>query len=189
MSCFEAIGLKLVEKNLIEQDEKEIYIFGLQQGFYFVLNIITAITIGILMGKAREIVIYILMFIPLRMFAGGYHANSYFSCYIISSIITFFTLKMTTIMGYSFFWISIGIISILIIWFLSPIEDKNKPLEKEENKKYQKIARRVLLFEITVAVVMLMLKVYNIYFTIVSIFIVLALLLIVGWCKNKNIEI
>ncbi|MEA5083161.1 MAG: accessory gene regulator B family protein [Lachnospiraceae bacterium] len=189
MSYFEAIGLKLIEKELIEQDEKEIYIFGLQQGFYFVLNIITAITIGIFMGKAREIIIYILMFIPLRMFAGGYHANSYCSCYIISSVITFFTLKMTTIMEHSFYWLSIGSVSILIIWLLSPIEDKNKPLEKEENKKYQKITRSILLFEITVAVAMWMLKFYNAYFTIVSIFVVLALLLIVGWCKNQNMKV
>ena len=86
---FRGISAKLTDKLIslktIDSDDREIYEFGIQHIFITLLNIITIVMIGFLLRSTGEALVFILAFIPLRIFAGGFHFSSPTRCYIFSS--------------------------------------------------------------------------------------------------------
>ena len=56
----------------------DIYIYGFELLVSSVIETISLLLIGLLTGKFVETVIFIISFSSIRVFSGGYHANSYF---------------------------------------------------------------------------------------------------------------
>lgn len=88
-------------------------------------------------------IVYAVLYIPLRSYAGGYHVGSALVCYLYSVgalvIIAKLSGLLFTTEGSSLY--IVFFISCLIIGILSPVEDSNKPLDAIEKKVY---GRRVL---------------------------------------------
>jgi accessory gene regulator B len=76
----------LVNNDIINNDEKIIYKYGIEQGSLIVINIITTVIIGMLFGMVIESIVFMFTYIPLRTYAGGYHAKNQLLCYFISII-------------------------------------------------------------------------------------------------------
>ena len=72
----------LLRNNVIEntQDEKEYYQYGIEITISSVLNILLILGIGLVTRNILENVIFLLFFIPIRQFTGGFYANTYFKC-------------------------------------------------------------------------------------------------------------
>ena len=137
---------------------------------------------------AREIIIYLVCFIPLRIFAGGYHAKTQFRCYIMSSITTvFILLGIQFLQQYNSIWELICfVISFCVIWKLVPVEDANKPLLAEEQISYRKKVRRILVFLTGIAGLSYILG-EPMVMTIIEVSVCfLSIILIMGLYKNKK---
>ncbi len=78
------IGDNLVRSNVIKEEDAEIYIYGINQIFVSVLNVSSALIIGLILGMFLESIIFMAAYIPLRSFAGGYHAKTPLRCYFTS---------------------------------------------------------------------------------------------------------
>ena len=52
-------------------EEKEIAIYGLKRLGMFVASMVVTAIIGLLMGNIQGVFLFLLFFIPLRIFAGG----------------------------------------------------------------------------------------------------------------------
>lgn len=132
----------------IDEEDKEIYLFGFYQGLIFLLNIATALLTGIILDMFLESVLFLICFIPLRIYAGGYHAKTQLRCYVMSTVTTVILLYLIAFlqknMGVEV--IALYIIPTCIIWKLAPVQDKNKPLDLDEEKKYRKRVRSMLIF-------------------------------------------
>ena len=70
------IWIRMKEAKELTDEDKEIYLFGLIQGVIFLLNTFTALCIGMILNMLIEVIIYLVCFIPIRIFAGGYHAKT-----------------------------------------------------------------------------------------------------------------
>ena len=132
----------------IDEEDKEIYLFGFYQGLVFLLNIATALFTGIILDMFLESILFLICFIPLRIFAGGYHAKTQLRCYIMSTATTAVLLYLidVTQRNMGVYVIILYIIAVCIIWKLAPVQDKNKPLDLDERKKYRKRVHSLLLF-------------------------------------------
>lgn len=84
----EQIINKLIENQTIRAEDKEIYQFGVKQIFTIALNIVTVLALGVSLHMLMEAVLFMVAFIPLRIYAGGVHAKTPLRCYIYS---TFFS--------------------------------------------------------------------------------------------------
>ena len=73
----------LISKNVINESEFEIYIYGFETFFSGVIDFIITLILGTIFGNIIAAVIFFVMFISVRMYAGGYHADSYLKCKII----------------------------------------------------------------------------------------------------------
>ncbi len=130
----------LIDNNIIKKEDAEIYSYGLKQMIFIALNLITTIFIGLIFNKMFEVILFMVTYIPIRVYAGGYHARTKLKCYIFSVLMLIsvcYILKLDLLKSY----LSIGILAIIssaIILYLAPIEDKNKTLDEIEIKVYKK---------------------------------------------------
>ena len=92
----------LIKTDVINKSEDALayYKYGLEITISSLLNILLIISIGIISGQLIESVLFLICFIPLRQFTGGYHANSYLKCNFMFSVLFLFrnqTLKLTAV--------------------------------------------------------------------------------------------
>ena len=70
-----------------DERETEIVIFAFQQMIWMGINIITFLMISMILHRMWYGILFLMLFIPVRRMAGGYHASTKVRCYIISNII------------------------------------------------------------------------------------------------------
>lgn len=144
----------------------------------------SALIIGLIFGLFVEITVFMITYIPLRSFAGGYHAKTAARCYIISIMIIVavsFIIKYV-LLSDGTYYVLLGI-SVIIIFIFSPVEAINKPLDKTEHKIYK---RRALLFaglEIIISIILKYMILNKIFIAILYSLIVVSIMLIMGKVK------
>ncbi|MDD3306213.1 MAG: accessory gene regulator B family protein [Acetobacterium sp.] len=132
----------LVNNEIIIAENRNLYSYGLQQGLLIFLNIATILGIGMVLNMVRESIIFLLIFIPLRSNAGGYHAKTQLRCYLCSVAMITATLVGIKIVPWTgVICLSLTVVAGTIIFFLAPVEDANKPLGQIEIAVYKKRTR------------------------------------------------
>lgn len=76
-------------------------------------------------------------------------------------------------------------ISALIIFVLSPVEDKNKPLDKIELKVYRKRTLLILLAELIICVLSNVIDLYAVFISINYNLAVMSVIILLGMLKSK----
>lgn len=135
----------LVEQNCIKEEERELYAFGLNLIWLAVINVVLSIVIGMVFRVLPNTLLFLFLFIPLRSFAGGYHAKSPISCAVASqAIILVAGIVSKKISGLGrngiLFEIIILVFGMIQVIRQAPESAETKPLNKIEIKKYRKIA-------------------------------------------------
>lgn len=139
------ISLFLCRKNIIKHEDIEVYEYGFETICSTILGFIITLVIGLFFRMFLLSIAYYVMFVAIRQFTGGYHANSYFKCNLTFAVVTFLVFSMTKMAVYSKTYtipnhILFLVLSFIIIWYYSPIENENKPLDQEQKKRNKKIA-------------------------------------------------
>ena len=167
-------------------DEKELYVFGINQCLNMILNILTALFIGILFGKVFQIWLFMLAYIPLRSYAGGWHSRTPLRCYIFSIV-----MLIVASIGFKYLsiaaWVYYAVLALVfvIVLVLSPVEDKNKPLDEIEHKVYKRRTIFLAAVELTLALLLKLLMLDDLFIAITYSFVVLSLMLIAGTVRNR----
>lgn len=144
----------MVQNEIVTGEDREIYVYGLNQGIMLLVNILTSLLLGFVFNKSIEVIVFLAAYIPLRSYAGGYHAKTPFKCYLISIVMILVIIFLTSIN----FWneliiIAVTLISALVIAFLAPVEDANKPLDKMERKIYKERTQEILAFVVGISMI------------------------------------
>lgn len=145
---------RLCRQDIIEDTDKELYVYGFNMLLTVSLNIISTIIIGLLFGMVFESIAFLVAYIPLRSYAGGYHARTPLRCYIISLlliVLILLTLRLIRESVLALFVLST--IGTIICVTMSPVEDVNKPLDEAEIKVYRKKAMIILAAEIIILII------------------------------------
>ncbi len=129
----------LIRNDVIKNEDRDIYLFGINQMFIISLNILTTLLIGMVFNVVFEMIIFSISYIALRSYAGGYHARNNLNCYIVSVLILLSAVGLIK----SDFWDLTNIIiclfvSSIVIVRLAPIADINKPLDDVEKVVFKK---------------------------------------------------
>ena len=77
-----------VVQNITEESKEVIYAYGMELLISDVLNTIIVLLIALFSHTLPAVVVFIAVFMGLRQFVGGFHANSHLSCMLISFFIT-----------------------------------------------------------------------------------------------------
>ncbi|WP_409229111.1 accessory gene regulator B family protein [Gudongella sp. SC589] len=129
----------MVQSEIISVEDKDLYEYGLHQSFILLANIFTTILVGWIFNMMIESIIFLLAFVPLRSYAGGYHAKTPLRCYVLSVVmisITLLLIRMPVRGLLSVVFITTTATGTILVF--APVEDINKPLKQTEKKEYKR---------------------------------------------------
>ena len=147
----------LVTNEIIESQKKEIYFYCLDFALDLILFNCSLLLIGGLLNLFLPSFVYIVILVPVRMLAGGAHAKSPYSCFLLSYSIYFLTLFLSRLP----YLIMPGLYTLLIsmltvmIWVLAPVGNAHKHYTDAEITKIKKKIFFLLFFIYAFAVLML----------------------------------
>ncbi len=187
----ENIAGMLVANDIVTDDNREAYIYGLellipQILFYIGLLVISLFTKTLLLSF-----LFVVTYKVLRQYTGGFHCKSAEVCLIVSVLIYL----MLLLLFYSHSVIvdmvltATSIISSVILFRFSPIEDKNKPLDDIEKGIYRNLSVIATIIAISLIIISFFLNLMEIFYAVawsLSADAVLILLAIIRRCKNEE---
>ena len=182
----------LVTHKIISIDERDIYIYGaeailLNGSLLFVFFIISLLT-----DEIVNFLSYLLFFVPLRIFTGGYHAETSNRCFVLSTMmygLSVLIIKIFPLFHTFFLSKVVGIVCIGVIILFSPLINKNNPLTQKQRKRNRIISYLILILDLIAYILC-----YNLICTISSSVLVFVMfdsfLLIIGkiisFTKSNN---
>lgn len=185
MSASNKLANLLIEAGAIKSDDRDLYVYGISQTCLFILNIATTIVVGLILGMVWESIAFSLAYIPMRTYAGGYHSKTQFRCYLLSiAIITASLLAVKFIPWNGVICIVIMICAGLAVLFLAPVEDSNKPLDKQEKEVYRKRTYIILGVLAGIAYICWFVGALFVSINITVAFLALSVMLVLGKVKN-----
>ncbi|MEI2988490.1 MAG: accessory gene regulator B family protein [Oscillospiraceae bacterium] len=175
----------LEQQKKFMSEDKELYRYGIQKGLNLALNILTTMIIGCLCGMFYSSVLFLLSYMPLRSFCGGYHAKTHFRCYIYSVVMITCILLVVKYLTFSALVYEILIlIGVTVILLLAPVEDQNKTLDSDEKRVFRKKACIIALLEVLIYHICLIANWVNGYTILAMSIFSLSILMIIGRIKN-----
>jgi len=170
---------RLLFKNVIDKDDWEIYQYGMYQLILNSVDIVTILLLGIIFKELWQCIVYVGVFVSMRVYAGGYHASTPLRCYLITTLTTAVALLVMKYIEVGYFvWTAMLFVSSLVILVLAPIESENKPLDIMEKKIYRKRTCIIWGVETVLAVIFAFLKVKSVFICVTMAEIMLGIALI-----------
>lgn len=154
-SLAEKIVKRLTYAKVIDESDRELYLFGMQQFLSAIFGLFSIFIIIMVMGELLNGVLFFAAFSVLRQYAGGYHAETKIGCYflsIFSVTIILILVKYFVIDAVPCMIITVALLAVIIL--LSPVEAINKPLDQTERVVYRRRTIVIALSEFVVAVVL-----------------------------------
>lgn len=145
----------LVEIGVIEEgDDVDIHAYGFYQDIMLVLNVVTTLIISIILKMIIPCIILNMAFIPIRISAGGHHADNPTRCYINSTLIVSTLLLCLKFIEFNQY-VSLLILAIacIIIFLFAPVETDNDPLDDIGRQVYKKRTRCILIIEVIISLI------------------------------------
>lgn len=178
---------KMILNDVILQEDRELYEYGMVQGVILIINWLTAILIGVCFGMFWQPVVFLFLFTVVRIYAGGFHAGTQLQCYIYTSALQFVVMAAIKYLSISVlaYIILVGIAAVCL-FFIAPVEAENKPMTAEEHQKYGRIARRNWCLEVGLLLVCYFLQWDMMCRCITVNFALLSILLILGKIEEKR---
>lgn len=127
----------MIRYGAVSDTDKEIYVFGIYQTMISGLEILLMLVTGILCGVGWQCVIFLVSFVVLRRYAGGYHASTLPRCVLMSWSIVFGACMWAKFVLFDI-WIQslLLLLTGLVIFIFAPVQDRHKKLYDYEIKKY-----------------------------------------------------
>ena len=175
-----------MEKNIINED-REIYIYGLNSGFTILINIITALFLSCVVRKTDILLFFLISFVPLRSYCGGIHCKSRYLCYIYSNIII---TSLLVIQNYFYenivIFLVISFVNFLYLFCTKTKGNQVRSLDDYEIIQYTKIKRIILLIIVCVGIILFLTEYFlysTTFFTSINLS---AILVVFEKMKNKK---
>lgn len=177
-----------VQKDYLLIKDETLYIYAYELLIGQAVNILIACFLAIVFHVYTIVLIFLVSYIPLRSYAGGYHAKSYNMCTIASTVMVCIVCIAAKVIPYdSIIWLNLagGMISGILIFKLAPVQDHNKPLEQVERECYRRRSREIWALETALCAVCYLLNFKNISLAIILGHLALSVMLCIGRVKNK----
>lgn len=175
-----------IQTKCLSEKERAIYQYGYELLLNQIVNILFAVVIAILFQDLWTVLLFLSCYIPLRSYAGGYHANTNLGCTVVSAFMLCMLcglMKLPVAEWIGRIYPICFLISGYCIFAYAPVQDKNKPLDYIEIVRYKKRSRLLWGIE-TLAGMGLFLLRFPYGAVIAASHIILSIVLFAGLAKN-----
>lgn len=177
----------LLKKEIIEYSKKELIIYGFQLTLSTFASMVTILTLSYFFNILYGF-IFLFFFMPIRFYAGGYHAQTYRQCYIYTNTCFLGTLAFSNIIfKYNLLhgYILLAMISLLFLFFATPCKNQKNPLDKKEFIK-NRINTRILLLIYSFMLIVIYRNYPFIFLLGFNTLFLVSILFIIGNLENKS---
>lgn len=138
------ITLCLIRHGIISWHDEDLYSLGFEVILSTGLTASVILLAGIVLNNLECAVIYLLCFMNIRNYSGGYHASTRLGCFCVSVfcyILSYRMTKLITMMAngqQKTAMIILFFVSLAVFYWKAPVENKNKKLPenwKQRNRK------------------------------------------------------
>ncbi len=134
-------ALGCVEEKIIDEEELDWLVYGLEKRITTAVTAIFFLLIGIHLADALSVIAFLSSFYFLRVRTNGYHANSFLGCLIISLLLEGFFLKLVLPALNSSIFFLLNIADLGTIFLFAPFANRNMHLDGEEIRACRKTSR------------------------------------------------
>ena len=148
----------LWNKGIIQKEDIDSCKYGLDIFFSSFIEIFSILVISAIVGNIIETILLFTAFIPLRIYAGGYHADTKIRCYILSLlmyIIFCIILSIVSCKQYLKMSVLCTIFTCALVIFKAPIIHCNKEVNNVERKNYRKMSIKICVIETMVILLLI----------------------------------
>lgn len=140
----------LLLHNSITREAYDIYVYGFELLISFLFSATTILLFGTILGCFYQTVAFLIVFILLRSYSGGYHAKTYAMC----TIVTFSTFGIVLLLSKYIFvnyigYLILGVVGITILSIFAPIEHPNKKTSSNQKRRHKAIC--IILFSVFIS--------------------------------------
>lgn len=146
--CADALTNFLYRRCALPLERRAVYRYGFELTLSTTASMVSIVIVSFLLGSPLSSLLFLLFFITLRLFAGGYHAETYRSCFLTTNG-TFLAVFLLS-SGLARFrqpalFLALLLLSGAVVWALAPIRNKHHPLSEKTYQKNKKVARGLTL--------------------------------------------
>lgn len=133
----------LEKEKLISNDNRELYLYATITLLFELAPVIISCVIGIIMHMISESILFILPFIIIRKYSGGYHFKRPILCVVVSTAIIICALIVIRVLIHSktALLILAVLVAVTVLCTSSPIDSEARMLSAKEIEKFGIIAR------------------------------------------------
>ena len=162
-----------IKAGFLKDEDRDVYSYGYMLVVETLLNILVGIVIGLVFKAIDTIIIFWVLYIPLRIFCGGWHADKSWQCLIASNVILIFVIKaeiMMTPRTANWFIVLLEILIAIVIMILSPVPTKYKPIAVREKTQFKRNCIGIMVIELSVS--LFICRVQNIIMIVYSVLLI-----------------
>lgn len=140
----------LSERSVISEEDAEICSYGLEIFFSSLLELAVIFLISAFVGNFVPTLLFFASFIPLRLYAGGYHADTKLKCFSVSLVVYAVFSVILTFLPKDLYTTVISaevVYTLLMVYMAAPVVHPNKSVTSAERKVYRKISLAVAMIE------------------------------------------
>ena len=140
----------LEKQGLIEPDQSEVYVYGMTLLISSAATLFATLLIGLTFHMLVDVLVFLLFFIPVRIFSGGYHAFSYLRCFLTFMFIlgSFIAIQQNLPERDVLPSIVIApLISLFLIFKFAPVSHPNAPIREKDWIRFKRISRMICIIE------------------------------------------
>lgn len=137
-----------------EPEKEEIYVYGLELIITTFLGLASIVLVSGVLSEWSSAWIFTGIFVPLRLCTGGYHADTYGKCFVISNLSYLSLLiikKLTEGRVPMLVWFMLLAIACWYIGKNAPVLHRNQMINEQKQKRNHKTARVLLVVDIVVS--------------------------------------
>lgn len=175
----EKMVLKLVNlmetKNIIEKANIEYYEYALVSMAERIIAVGTMLIIGMLFNQFVPTILFLVFFLSLRKRTGGYHADKFWQCYLVTIITYMGVIQVAALLSEktSVAMYAVLVLAVLIIEAIGTVNHPNIDLDKGELRESKRAARLLVLMEAAIIATLVALGANQLYVSYMSIAIIL----------------
>ena len=144
----------MIHKEAVSPEDEEVYVYGWSLLLSTIGSTFSMFLLGTVTGEFFGTLVYLGFMDTLRPYAGGYHANTYRACFLLTMASYTIALLFALYWPMALMdWTLILLLFSLVVTFLgAPVEHPNKPLNAKSRKRNQKMSRVIILIQTIIIV-------------------------------------
>ena len=155
--CAEYLTDFLYRHAAVSLQKRAIYVYGIELTLSTGASFLSIVLFSLLLASPFSSLVFLLVFISLRYFSGGYHAETYRNCFLITNSTYLASFALSKILFLHEAVVFGGILILLSlsgIWRWAPVPNKHHPLSPQAIRKNCWICRFLTLTETALMVLL-----------------------------------